>query len=175
MSSQIIQIDGLLALYGPETKQARIEAHQFVKDAMDRIWPDERSRSFELRPVTGAQTFYEQLELLQPKNDSQATAKAQLMSLTLTLKDSYWLMYLQTEQTSISLPLLMVVTSWLVAIFVSFGIFAPRNPTVMVTLIVCALAVSAAIFIIMSMYSPFSGILTISPAAVRDALAQMGR
>ena len=68
----------------------------------------------------------------------------------------------------------MVVTSWLVAIFISFGVFAPANPTVMVTLIVCAVAVSAAIFIIMEMYSPFSGMLRISPVAIRDALSQMG-
>jgi hypothetical protein len=60
-----------------------------------------------------------------------------------------------------------------VAIFISFGIFAPPNSTVIVTLIVCALAVSAAIFIIMEMYAPFEGILKISPAAVRDALSQM--
>lgn len=43
----------------------------------------------------------------------------------------------------------------------------------MVTLVICAMAVSAAIFIIMEMYSPFSGMLKISPVAVRDALSQM--
>jgi hypothetical protein len=83
-------------------------------------------------------------------------------------------MYLQSEQASISMPLLVVVTAWLVAIFVSFGLFAPKNPTVMATLIVCAIAVSAAIFIIMEMYSPFHGILKISPVALHDALRQMG-
>jgi hypothetical protein len=72
-----------------------------------------------------------------------------------------------------SIPLLLVVTSWLLAIFISFGIFAPSNATVIMTLLVCAIAASAAIFIIMSMYSPFSGVLKISPAAVRDALSQM--
>jgi hypothetical protein len=36
-------------------------------------------------------------------------------------------------------------------------------------------AVSAAIFIIMEMYAPFSGMLKISPVAVRDALDQMAR
>ena len=62
-------------------------------------------------------------------------------------------------------PLLAVVVSWLVAIFVSFGLFAPRNATVVVTLIICALAASLAIFIISSMYSPFSGVLKISPVS----------
>ena len=52
------------------------------------------------------------------------------------------MMYLQSVQTSVPSPLLAVVISWLVAIFISFGLFAPRNYTVIVTLIVCALAAS---------------------------------
>lgn len=67
--------------------------------------------------------------------------------------------------------MLAVVTSWLMAIFASFGVFAPRNSTVILTLIVCALAVSAAVLIIMSFYLPFSGILKISPVAVLEIWA----
>lgn len=84
-------------------------------------------------------------------------------------------MYLQSEQASISIPLLIVVTLWLFAIFMSFGMFAPSNATVMLTLIVCAMAASAAIFIIVEMYSPFKGLLEISPVAIREALNQMGK
>lgn len=174
MSSQIILMDDLLAVYGPETKQARIQARGFVAAAVDRIWPKEKTELSQLKPQNEGQAFYKELQLLVPKNDAQASAKAQLTSLTITLRKGYWLMYLQTVQTPIPSPLLMVVTSWLVAIFVSFGIYAPRNLTVMVTLIICAMAVSAAIFIILSMYAPFSGVLKISPAAVRDAVHQMG-
>jgi hypothetical protein len=168
-------MNDLLAVYGPETKQARVEALGFVEDAADRIWPKDKSALFQLRPEQHSEDFYKEVQLLVPKNDAQASAKAQLVSLTMSLKKGYWLMYLQTVQTPIPTPLLMVVTSWLVAIFISFGIFAPRNLTVMVTLIVCAMAVSAAIFIITSMYSPFTGVLKISPAAVRDAVHQIGR
>jgi len=84
-------------------------------------------------------------------------------------------MFLQSEQTSITVPLLSVVTTWLVIIFFSFGIFAPRTPNVVLTLLICAFAVSGAIFIILSMNSPFTGALKISPVAVRDALEQLGR
>jgi hypothetical protein len=173
MSSEIILLDNMLTLYGSETKQTRVEARKFVEDAVERIWPKDESRTFELRPKNNAQRVYEELELLAPKTDAQSSYKAQVASSIQGLRKTYWLMFLESEQTSMSIPLLIVVTSWLVAIFVSFGIFAPSNSTVIVTLIVCALAVSAAIFIIMEMYSPFSGILKISPAAVRDALSQM--
>ena len=173
MSSQIILLNDLLQTYGPETAQTRVMARQSVATAVDRIWPLEKSRAFQLRPETADQEFYRALEGLTPKNDSQAAIKAQLMSLTVSLKKTYWMMYLQSVQTSMPIPLLVVVTSWLMAIFVSFGVFAPRNSTVILTLIVCALSVSAAILIIMSMYLPFSGILKISPVAVHDALGQM--
>jgi hypothetical protein len=173
MSSDIILLDTMLAVYGPETKETRFEARRFVEDAVDRIWPKDGAGSFELKPKNNGENVYAQLSVLVPKNDIQVSAKAQVASLTLELKKTYWLMFLESEQTSMSMPLLMVVTSWLIAIFVSFGMFAPSNSTVIATLIVCALAVSAAIFIIMEMYAPFSGILKISPAAVRDALSQM--
>jgi hypothetical protein len=175
MSAEVIVLDNLLESYGPESKQLRIESRDFVGDAVDRIWPKEEAKLSQLRPGNSGQNVYEQLEMLVPKSDFQSSAKAQIAASIQRLKKTYWLMFLNSEQTSMSVPLLMVVTSWLVAIFVSFGIFAPSNSTVLVTLIICALAVSAAIFIIMEMYAPFSGIMRISPVAVRDALGQMAR
>ncbi len=173
MSSDMVLLTDLLAAYGPETAQDRTLARQFVQEAVERIWPTERSQVSQLRPGDTAKEVYQHIEALVPKNDAQKAMKAELMSVTVDLRKSYWLMYLQTEQPSIAIPLLGVVTSWLVVIFVSFGLLAPRNATVFVTLIVCALAVSAAIFIIMSMYSPFQGVLKIPPTAVHDAMSQM--
>jgi hypothetical protein len=173
MSSQVILLDTLLVDYGPETKPIRREAHEFVEDAVERIWPSEDTRLIQLRPRNNGDKVRAALDLLVPKDERQTAIKARIESVNRDLRSTYWLMYLESEQASVSIPLLLVVTSWLIAIFVSFGIFAPKNPTVMVTLIVCAIAVSAAIFIIMEMYSPFSGVLRISPVAVRDALQQM--
>jgi hypothetical protein len=169
----VVTLDNLLTLYGPEAKQTRIEVRRFVEEAIDRIWPKKKSEEFQLRPKSNEGDIYAELQKLVPKNDIQVAAKAQITSLIIDLKRTYWLMFLESEQTSMSFPLLVVVVSWLIAIFISFGAFAPSNSTVMVTLLICAMAVSAAIFIIMEMYSPFSGMLKISPVAVRDALHQM--
>jgi hypothetical protein len=68
----------------------------------------------------------------------------------------------------------VIVVSWLAAIFASFGLFAPTNATVVVTLALGAMAVSSAILLILEMYTPFSGVLRISPAPILDALSQMG-
>ena len=84
-------------------------------------------------------------------------------------------MMFEQAGTSISIPLLAVLVFWLTAIFTSFGLFAPRNATALVTLFVCALSVSGAVFLILEMYSPFQGMMQISSAPLRNALAQLGQ
>ncbi len=173
MSTEIIVLNNSLAAFGPEADQFRIDARQTVEAAVDRIWPKEKSSLSQLKPKENDVYLSAQLQLLVPKNDLQASAKAQAVGLLQSLRRSNWLMFLESEQASIPTLLLVVVTSWLVVIFISFGIFAPPNATVIATLIICAVAVSGAIFIISEMYSPFNGVLRISSAAVRDALNQL--
>lgn len=174
ISSQVILLNDLFLDCGPEANQARRQARQEVEETVDRIWPREESPRFQLKPKYDVRWVREQLELLVPKGERQAVTKVQIVSTIRDLRRTCWLMYLQSEQASISIPLLIVVTLWLFAIFMSFGIFAPSNATVMVRC-VCALAASAAIFIIVAMYSPFNGTLKISPVAVRHALNQMSK
>jgi hypothetical protein len=45
------------------------------------------------------------------------------------------------------------------ALFLIFGLLAPHNPTLVATLLVCALTVSSAIVLILEMYQPFAGLL----------------
>jgi hypothetical protein len=175
MSSEIILLNNCLETFGPDSEQIRFYARETVEAAIDRIWPKEKSSLSQLKPKENDIFLDDQLQSLVPKNDMQASAKAQAVALLQSLRKSNWLMYLESEQASIPMLLLVVVTSWLVIIFISFGIFAPPNPTVIGTLIICAMAVSGAILIILEMYSPFTGVLRISSAAVRDALNQLAK
>jgi hypothetical protein len=173
LSSQIVLVSDLMTAYGPETEQVRSEALRSMEGTVDRIWPRKSSQSFELRPVEDFVRFYQHVQLLAPKDEVQASAKAQLLVAALNLRKTYWLMFLQSQHTSVTVPLLSVVTTWLAIIFYSFGLFAPHHLDVVVTLLICAVAVSSAIFVILSMNSPFKGILRLSPAAVRAVLDQM--
>jgi hypothetical protein len=67
------------------------------------------------------------------------------------------------------------MVAWLTLILMSFSMFAPPNTTVFITLLVCALAVSSAIFLIMELDRPFDGMLRISSEPVRNALVQLGK
>jgi hypothetical protein len=89
------------------------------------------------------------------------------------LGQTRWLMYEQ-ESTSISLPLLIILVFWLTVLSISFGLFAPRNATVVTSLLVSALSVSGAIFLILELYKPYGGLIHISSAPMRAALAHLG-
>ena len=81
----------------------------------------------------------------------------------------------QQRGSSLSTLFLVTVVSWLTIIFISFGLYAPRNATVIATLFVCALSVSGAILLILELDRPFEGLIQISPAQLRSTIAILGR
>jgi hypothetical protein len=174
MGSSFALVDGLLTSYGPETEAIRLDLRRLAESGLERIWPSHASETSQLRPKEEGQLFYDQLQMLAPKNEAQIALKEAIISAAINLRHTYWLMFLGAEQSSLSFPLLAVVVLWLTFIFTSFGLFAPRTKTIFVTLVACALAVSGAIFIIMAMYAPFSGVMKISPSPIRNALSLMG-
>ena len=64
---------------------------------------------------------------------------------------------------------------WLIVLFLSFGLFAPRNLMVMAGLFMAAAAVCGAILLILEMYHPQVGLIQVSDAPLRAALAQLGQ
>jgi len=80
----------------------------------------------------------------------------------------------EQESTSISMPMLIILLSWLTTLFISFGLFAPANGTVATALFVSALSVSGAILLILELYSPYEGLIKISSTPLRAALTQLG-
>ena len=58
--------------------------------------------------------------------------------------------------------------------FLSFGLFAPRNRVTVTALLVAALSVGGAVFLILELDRPFEGIIRISPDPVEFAYAHIG-
>lgn len=175
MSAQIILLDRVLALYGPESKEARDVLRGMVVDALDRIWPKGSSPYASLEPSkVRAELLFSKVQELSPKTEMQRSLQAHAFNLGMDLSKKRWLMY-EELQNSMSLPLLVVVIFSLAITFISFGLNAPSNATVIFTLMVCALSVSGVIFLILEMYQPFQGLIQISSAPLRSALAHLGQ
>jgi len=73
------------------------------------------------------------------------------------------------------MPLLVMLIFWLTLLFASFGLFVRANPMVVVSLFASALAVCGAIYLILEMYQPYSGLIQASSVPLRTALEQLGQ
>ena len=175
MSAKFVLVDRILAHYGPEAKESRDLLRTSLVRMVDQIWPKDHSHGTHLEPTAaGGEYAYEEIQRLSPQNDAQRAFKAQALSVATGIGQTRWLMYEQGD-VPFPRPLLVVVVFWLTIVFISFGLYAPCNPTVVVVLFLCALSVSGAIFLILELYSPFEGLLQISSAPIRDAVEQLGK
>lgn len=178
LSGNIIFMDRLLAHYGPEAKGVRETLRDSVADMLDRIWPGESpnaGKALESSQTEGRyEGFYEQIQQLNPKTETQRAIQGQVLKLATDIAQSRWLLFTQ-KGSSIPMPFLVVMVSWLALIMASFSLFAPPNATVFITMLICALVVSSSVFLILELDHPFSGLLQVSSTPLRLALGQLGR
>ena len=170
MAAKISFLDRILKGYGPETEEFRIQFRSLVKKAVDRIWPDkyEESYQYSADPEVSNIVFLT-IQSLTPRDDAQRSLKAQAVTLILELGQIQSVLMVQSVR-SISKPLLIMVICWLFVIFLSFSMISPRNAIATITLIVSALSVTGAVFLILELDHPFSGILKISSEPLLNAL-----
>lgn len=175
MAAKIVFLDRVLANYGSETAETRDLLRRSVASAISRMWPDGKtSQPAQLDPsATSGEAFFNSIQQLSPQNDAQRSLKSQAVQVTTDVGQMRWLLFEQTE-TSISLAMLIVLIAWLAIIFTSVGLFAPPNATVIVALMLSALSVAGAIFLILELDMPFDGVIQISPTPMHNALNHLG-
>jgi hypothetical protein len=136
------------------------------------MWPEEAGLPARLAPNTQtSNALYIAVQNLSPRDDTQRKLKDQATSVATDLGQLRSLLQAQSVP-SISTPMLIILVSWLVIIFLGFSILAPSNPTVMFAFIISAVAVSGAIFLILELDQPFGGFLRISSEPMVNALGQ---
>ncbi len=173
MAASVIVLDRVLAHYGPETAEVRGILKAAVARNVEQIWP-QNGKEGGLPPQSGGEIILDKIEQLSPNNDSQRAIQSQAFSSAMNLAQMRWLVFEQGG-SAISTPFLVVVVFWLSMLFVSFGLFAPRNATAVIVLLVSALSVAGALFLILELDHPFSGLIQISSTPLRNALSVLGR
>jgi hypothetical protein len=174
-ATDIILLDRALARYGPETNDARALLQRSVAATVDRFWPTEGVRRITIDPnASPVEALAENIEELSPHDETQRLLRSQALTMALEVGRTR-LLLLENLGSSIPVPFLVVLVFWLCIIFASFGLFAPRNATVIAVLCVCSLSVAGAIFLILELDRSFEGMLQVSGAPLRGALAQLGR
>jgi hypothetical protein len=175
MAAKSVFLDRVLANYGSESAESRDLLRRSVGSAISHMWPDKKSsQAAQLDPIgSSGEAFFNSIQKLSPQNDVQRSLKSQAAQIATDLGQMRWLLFEQTE-TSISIAMLIVLISWLAIIFVSAGLFAPPNATVIIALMLAALSVSGAIFLILELDMPFDGVIQISQKPMYNALIHLG-
>lgn len=176
-AAKLVLLDHTLREYGPETRAVRDYVRTLTERRIEHTWnPSAPGQPLaELRhDAAGAEQIRTKLWQLVPGTDAQRWLHARALALVADVEASRW-MVVEASHASIPRPFLVVLAFWLAAIFCALGLFAPRNATVWVVLVVCAVSVSTAVLMILEMDQPFEGILTVSSAPLQSAVEEMKR
>jgi hypothetical protein len=176
LAANIILLDRLLAHYGPEAHTARELLRRAIDPLVDQIWWEHGSEAGKDAPyeasASGAAAGAA-IENLSPQTDQQRSLKARAIQIV-TEQGQTRLLLFESSSSSIPVPFLTVLIFWLTMIFASFSLFSRLNPTLVAALFVCALSASGAIYLILDLSQPFTGLIQISSAPLRNALAPLG-
>jgi hypothetical protein len=201
MGADTLTMDRAMAAYGPETQEAREALRQYAIIVLLVNWPEDKDKleglvtpaelagwtstpldatPFSQRRLAGLRGakalshIQDKLLKLTPRDDAQRWWQARALEMSGKMGEQRWLM-IEQAQASIPTPFLVVLVIWLVILFVTFSLFAPRNKTVRTVHIFCAMSVSGAVFLMLELSKPTGGILKASSAPLLKVLDLLGQ
>jgi hypothetical protein len=173
----ILTLDRHLARYGPETAPTRELLRGALAARIEAMWPAKGAPA-PPPPSTDTPSPAEEVQneilALAPATDTQRWLKGEALKLTEEVVKTRWRV-LGRGAGAVPRTFLVVVVFWLTATFATFGLFAPRNGTVVSVLFIASLSVSAAVFLILELDGPFEGVIRVASAPLRYALANVGK
>ena len=184
-----VTMDQRLREYGPAADPIRTVLRAYTAAAIADTWPDEPppSGNYPLRPgrispgseestVLGAMLLQvdgmvAQLDPVTPLQRALVPVLASRMQQS--LQDRWTLV--GSAKPTLSWWFLAVMTGWLVLVFAAFGLSAPGNEVIYAVIGMAALSLSMALWLIVELDSPVSGLIHVASGALREALLHMDR
>ena len=180
ISSSYAALEHTIEQLSDEQLTAPIDGSWSAKDLLaqriDQIWPEEGAAVSLTALSSGAGINLVQRDLfeLSPRTERQQWLRSNALESTNTIAQSRWTTIEQIE-SRFPWAFFVVVVSWLAVIFASFGLFAPRNASVIAALLVAAIALAGPIFMMLEMDQPYGGLVKIPSTSLRVALDQLGK
>jgi hypothetical protein len=175
LTAFLVETDQLLAQYGPEANGVRQLMRQAVPAAIDRIWREKaianQDTAFSARSL--AEQLRAAVDALSPKDDAQRSLKSRIEQAIAGVAQTRLLMFADGD-TPVLTPFLLIMVFWLVVIFACFGLFVEPGPIVHVALLVFALSISSALFLVADLSRPYSGLMQIPKEQLKHALGPLG-
>src|SRR3984957_770649 len=187
-AAQLAQLDRCLRDYGPETASIREQLHGYVAAVIASTWPDE-ARPVGVAfpdpskmPLTGESAVLSnilsdvgtEVRSLKAADSMHERVLADCDRQYSDLIKARWKV-IEGTRASISAPFYWVLVIWLAILFGTFGLTARPNVMVATVMVLCALSITIAVFVILDMDEPYGGLFGVPSTAMRNALADMMR
>jgi Protein of unknown function (DUF4239) len=173
ITADLILLDNILAQYGPEARPVREQIRSTVGPLAGQLWREKQARTRGPFERDGAaEQVYLDIQKLSPQDNIQRSLQSRAVEISNDLAKVRFLLFVESENL-IPTPFLVVLAFWLMIIFASFSLFSPVNVTVITCLLLFALSAACAIFLILQLSRPFTGLMMISSAPLTNALAPL--
>jgi len=176
-ATAIVLLDRTLAQFGPQTDEARGLLRSAVATTASTVFSKQGRGVADLddpQRLAVGERFEAQIRTLHAENEVQRTLQAHALELYTEVAKMRLLTITQAEG-SIPAMFLVVLVLWLAIMFAGFGLVSARNPTVIVTLFLCAVSLAGAVFMIEELNRPLDGLMRVSSSPIRYALDHIGK
>ena len=172
-SAQVLRLDQVKSNPAPERADQAKLLKAVIDKAFGAIWGGGNidPALLTVEPaLAGAQGISDFLATLQPKTDAQKAALATANQYASMVEQSRLLISLQIASGPVSWILIAILVFWTAALFFAMGLYAPSNALVTAALTFGALSIAFAIFLILELGMPYTGLLRVSPAALEQTI-----
>jgi hypothetical protein len=174
-----VQLDLALAEFGDETKEARARMKQTLQGVRAMVWGDSTGANAApdlsvAAPLEHLRDLDEYVASLDPKTPAQRQFAGAAVADAGVIEQTRLLISMQLA-SSISWPLVIVVLSWALILFCGFGLLSRINGTTLTALAFGAFAVGSALFLILELSQPFSGVFRVPSGAFDQMLESIGK
>ena len=157
--------------YGADAEPTRQALEAYTARALARTWPSNGEGVVEDRQAEELlEQARDQILAFMPASERLRVLAAEARDGIRKLIEQRWKL-IEDSAGSLSLPFLGVLVFWLTLVFASFGYNAPRNALVVISLLLCAVSITGALFLIVEMDGPFDGLIKVPGAPLEAALA----
>jgi hypothetical protein len=179
LAAKVLQLDLALADYGPDALPLRARIRQDLGKTIDQIWrADESDSNFVAHNFASAveslRNREKALDELHPSTDVERTALASANSSVETIAQSRLQMSFALTNP-VSYPLITIVVGWATFLFCGFGLLSKGSVMSVIVGAVGAVAISSAVYLILDLSDPYSGLFRTSSAPLEQVLAVLGK
>jgi hypothetical protein len=177
LCARSLELDLAFYQYGAETQPLRKALRASMTGAYNAIWGGGATyrQQFDVDAyISKFERWNQTISSLSPHTPAQTQLLSSMIASSAAFQQTRMLTSMQLANP-LSWPLLVIVVSWAMLLFCGFGLLSSLNGTSIAALGLGSFAVASAIFLILELSQPYTGLFRIPSASMEQTLEVLNR